>query len=75
MANIDNGSLHDKNKRPNQSTKKVAENESNYGDKLVIYYTHMRNASNHVSEIRMYKVYEDVFKATPAIYTKFIVGS
>jgi hypothetical protein len=73
-ANIDNDQTDDtKEIKLNESIKKTAKKETNYGDKLIVHYTHEKRFEPFKRD--MHRVYENVFKNTSAMDLKLIVGN
>ncbi len=73
-ANIDNDPTdEEQNESKESSIKKTGKNETNYGDKLFIHYTHEKRF--HSFKRDMHQVYDDIFKNTNAMDLKLIVGN
>jgi hypothetical protein len=73
-ANIDNDQTDDKKEiKLNESIKKTAKKVTNYGDKLFVHYTHEKRFQPFKRDI--HHVYGNVFKNTPAMNLKLIVGN
>ena len=51
----------------------VTRQAKSYGDKLIIHYTHEKRFQSFKRD--MHTIYEDVFKDTPAMQVKLIVGN
>jgi hypothetical protein len=69
-ADIDNDQNDD---RLNQSTEKPETKPHNYGKKLYVHYKHEKRFQSCKRD--MHRVYEDVFKNTPAIDAKLMVSN
>ncbi|CAF4889660.1 unnamed protein product [Rotaria socialis] len=73
LAHIDNDEVADETKQPNESATKLDTKFANYEEKLFLRYTHEKRFK--VFKRDMHCVYEHIFKSTPAMYTKLIVGN
>jgi hypothetical protein len=69
-ADIENDQADD---QLNQSTTKPEKKPTNYEEKLFVHYKHEKRFQSCKRD--MHRVYEDVFKNTPAMYAKLIVGN
>ncbi|CAF1612204.1 unnamed protein product, partial [Didymodactylos carnosus] len=54
-------------------TTAVTRKAKSYGHKLIIHYTHEKRFQSFKKD--MHTIYEDVFKDTPAMQVKLIVGN
>jgi hypothetical protein len=74
IANIDNDQTDDtvdiESKEP---TKNAGRKPTNYGDKLFFHYTHEKRFESFKRD--MHKIYDTVFKNTPAMDLRVIVGN
>ncbi|CAM2721334.1 unnamed protein product [Rotaria socialis] len=73
LAHIGNDEVADETKQPNESATKLDTKFANYEEKLFLRYTHEKRFK--VFKRDMHCVYEHIFKSTPAMYTKLIVGN
>ncbi|CAF1536747.1 unnamed protein product, partial [Rotaria magnacalcarata] len=72
-ADIDNDQVADETKQLTESATKLDTKITNYEEKLFLHYTHEKRFQ--VCKRDMHHVYEHIFKSTPAMYTKLIVGN
>ena len=72
-ADIDNDPVPDETKQPDESPTKPDSKIPNHEKRLILHYTHEKRFQACKRE--MHHVYEDIFKSTPAMYTKLIVGN
>lgn len=73
LANIDNEQENNEVTPNTESTTKKRESNASYGAKLFVHYTHEQRF--HSCKRDMHKVYENIFKDTPAMYTELVVGN
>ena len=74
IADVDNDQAHETQRTDPSNTPILPTNEKiAYTDKLIVHYTHEKRF--HSFKRQMHQVYEDVFKNTPAMTVKLIVGS
>jgi hypothetical protein len=69
-ANLDNDQTDDQIMKEQTTTNKKP---TNYGDKFFVHYTHEKRF--HTLKKDMHTVYDDIFRNTPAMYTKLVVGT
>lgn len=72
-ADVDNDQTDEQLQQAIESTTKDEIETTNYDDKLFIHYTHEKRFQSCKRD--MHHVYEDIFKHTPAMHTKLIVGN
>ena len=73
-ANTDSNHERDSHQIDRMSTSlQSTGDKTDYADKLIVHYTHEKRF--HSFKRQMHQVYEDVFKNTPAMTVKLIVGS
>ncbi len=72
-ANLDNDQTDENQNEPKQPIKKREKKDTNYTDQLIVHYTHEKRFEPFKRD--MHRVYENVFKNTPAMNLKLIVGN
>ena len=72
-ADIDNDQTDEQLVEKTETTKKTENKKTNYGDKFFIHYTHEKRFESCKRD--MHRVYEDVFKNTPAMHATPVVGN
>ena len=72
-ADIDNDQTDENIIESREITKTVETKSTNYGDKLIVHYTHEKRFASLPRDI--HRVYENVFRNTNAMAMKLIVGN
>ncbi|CAF4078673.1 unnamed protein product, partial [Rotaria sordida] len=72
-ADIDNDQTDDQPKAPTEIPKKPETKQTNFENKLFVHRTHEKRFKSYKQN--MHRVYEDIFKDTPAIHAKLVVGN
>ncbi|CAF1289540.1 unnamed protein product [Rotaria sordida] len=72
-ADIDNDQTDDQPIGPTEIPKKPETKQTNFGNKLFVHRTHEKRFKSYKQN--MHRVYEDIFKDTPAIHAKLVVGN
>ncbi|CAF4618116.1 unnamed protein product [Rotaria socialis] len=72
LADIDNDPPDDENQQPDPYKTKSEQKISNYDEKFFTHFTYEKRFETCKRD--MHKVYNNVFKDTPAMYTRQIIG-
>jgi hypothetical protein len=72
-ANIDNDQTDENPVETSKPTIEKEHKQTSYGDKQFVHYTHEKRFNSFKRD--MHQVYEDMFKDTPAMNAKIIVGN
>jgi hypothetical protein len=72
-ADFDNDQTDEQPIVPTTLTKNIEQKPINHEDQLFIHYTHEKRFQSCKRDL--HAVYTDVFKDTPGMYTKLIVGN
>ena len=72
-ANIDNDQTDENPVETSKRTTEIEKKQKHYDNKTFVHYTHEQRFNSFKQD--MHHVYEDIFKDTPAMNAKIIVGN
>jgi hypothetical protein len=72
-ANTDNDQTDENPVEPSKPTIEAEKKQTYFNDKQFVHYTHEKRFNSFKRD--MHQVYEDIFKDTPAMNAKIIVGN
>jgi hypothetical protein len=73
IANIDNDQTDENPVETSKPTTEIDNKQKHYGNKQFVHYTHEQRFNSFKRD--MHQVYEDIFKDTPGMDAKIIVGN